>query len=160
MILIGLGSNLAGPWGSSRDTVLRALGHLDRAGLSLVTASRLLNSRPYGNANQPPFVNAVARIATHLPPEALLHRLHAIERAAGRRRGLRWGPRTLDLDLLDYHALVRPGRPTLPHPGISSRAFVLVPIAEIAPGWRHPVLRASALQLLRPLGGRGGGSEI
>ena len=160
MVLIGLGSNLDGPWGNSRETVLRALGHLDRDGLALVKASRLVNSRPFGNIHQPPFINAVARIATHLPPEALLRRLHALEHAAGRRRGLRWGPRTLDLDLLDYHGLVRPWRPTLPHPGIAQRAFVLAPIAEIAPAWRHPVLCQRAAVLLRLLRSSGEGTEI
>jgi len=162
MILVALGSNQNGPWGNPHQTVRRALAWLDRDGLQLVAASRLLVSLPFGKTNQPPFVNAVARIATHLPPPALLARLHAIERAAGRRRLVRWGPRSLDLDLLDYHGLIRQGRarPLLPHPGIAERIFVLKPIAEIAPRWKHPVLHATARVLLRRLDPNGQGSEI
>ncbi|MBM3520243.1 MAG: 2-amino-4-hydroxy-6-hydroxymethyldihydropteridine diphosphokinase [Alphaproteobacteria bacterium] len=162
MILVALGSNRTGPWGNPRQTVLRALAHLDRGGLRLVAASRLMVTEPFGLANQPPFVNAVARILTHLPPEALLRRLHTIERLAGRQRRLRWGPRTLDLDLLDYNGLRRPGpvAPVLPHPGIAERIFVLKPIAEMAPRWRHPQLQRTAAELLRRLDPAGEGGEI
>ncbi len=162
MILIGLGSNMAGPWGSPRQTVLRALRELDGNGTQLLAASRLIATSPYGRKNQPDYVNAVARIATHMPPEALLRRLHAIERQAGRHRGIRWGPRTLDLDLLDYHGrrMGKPGRLALPHPGICERPFVLQPIAEVAPGWIHPVAHQRARTLLRRLDGDGGGAEI
>jgi 2-amino-4-hydroxy-6-hydroxymethyldihydropteridine diphosphokinase len=155
MILVAIGSNLEGPWGSPRETILRALAELDRAPLSVRAASPLYTTSPFGRANQPDFVNAAARIETHLPPDALLQRLHAIERAAGRRRTTRWGPRALDLDLLDYHGLVRASRRgglKLPHPGISDRAFVLEPIAAIAPAWRHPVSRLTAADMRRRLG--------
>ena len=162
MILVALGSNRDGPWGSPRETVGRALGELDRHGLVLVRASRLLVSRPFGVLHQSPFVNAVAEIRSHRPPEALLRHLHAIERAAGRRRGRRWGPRTLDLDLIDWHGARRapPLRPILPHPGIADRIFVLKPIAEIAPRWRHPVTHLSAADMLRRLASGGEGAEI
>ena len=162
MILIALGSNRNGPWGNPHETVTRAVAELDRDGLRLVSASRLLVSLPFGKTNQPPFVNAVARISTHLPPQALMQKLHAIERSAGRRRMLRWGPRTLDLDLLDYHGLVsrKPQRLVLPHPGIAERIFVLKPLGEIAPRWKHPLLHASAAVLLRKLDPHGEGSEI
>ncbi|CAN5508088.1 2-amino-4-hydroxy-6-hydroxymethyldihydropteridinediphosphokinase [soil metagenome] len=156
MILIGLGSNLDGPWGSPRETVAQALQALGRDGLRLVSASRPVVTLPLGPPNQPHYVNAVARIETHLPPEALMRRLHAIEHAAGRKRRRRWGPRTLDLDLLDYHGLVRRGSPILPHPGIAGRDFVLSPIAEIAPGWRHPVERKTARALRLRLTGVAG----
>lgn len=162
MILVALGSNISGPWGNPAETLRHAFQELDSHGLKLVAASRLLVSAPFGRTNQPDFVNAVARIDTHLLPEALMRRLHAIEHAAGRRRAVRWGPRTLDLDLLDYHGLIRtpPGRLVLPHPGIAERLFVLKPIAEIAPGWRHPVLRRCARTLIRNLPAGGGGDEI
>src|SRR5262245_5231887 len=138
MILVALGANVAGPWGTPRQTIARALGELDRHGLRLIAASRLIETKPFGRVNQPKFINAVAVIQTHLPPLALLARLHAIERAAGRHRTIRWGPRSLDLDLLDYHGLVRsepnsdatPGSLVLPHPGIAERVFVLEPLAE------------------------------
>lgn len=162
MILVALGSNRSGPWGNPAETLRTALARLDRDGLRLIAASRLLASTPFGLTSQPPFVNAVAAIGAHLPPAALLAKLHALERAAGRRRGLRWGPRTLDLDLLDYHGLISTAgeRPVLPHPGIAERIFVLKPIAEIAPRWKHPVLRTPAAMLLRRLDPRGQGAEI
>ena len=169
MILIGLGANTAGPWGSAEASLLRALDQLGRWPLRLKAVSRLIKTAPFGRPNQPPFVNAVAAIETHLPPEGLMRALHAIEQAAGRRRGVRWGPRTLDLDLLDYHGLVRrrafPMAATLrplilPHPGIGARIFVLAPIAEIAPRWRHPVCHRSAAQMLRRLSGMREGSEL
>jgi 2-amino-4-hydroxy-6-hydroxymethyldihydropteridine diphosphokinase len=144
MILVALGSNVSGPWGKPRDTVLRALRELDSDRTQLIVASSLLETTPFGKMNQPSFINAVVRIATAMPPEALMLHLHDIERRAGRRRRMRWGPRTLDLDLLDYHGLVRHGRLELPHPGIAERDFVLTPLMEIAPSWRHPVTRRTA----------------
>ncbi|MFN4141273.1 2-amino-4-hydroxy-6-hydroxymethyldihydropteridine diphosphokinase [Aestuariivirga sp.] len=162
MILIALGSNRDGPWGSPRETVAEALRRLGTGGLKVRRRSRLLVSAPYGVTGQPPFVNAVAEIETAASPEALLHRLHLIERMAGRRRTLRWGPRTLDLDLIDYHGLVRlpPARPVLPHPGIEDRIFVLAPIAEIAPRWRHPVTHLTAAAMLRRLDPEGEGGLL
>jgi 2-amino-4-hydroxy-6-hydroxymethyldihydropteridine diphosphokinase len=158
MILVGLGSNVSGPWGNPRETVLRALRELDSNGTELVAASSLVETVPFGKVNQPNFVNAVARIITAMPAEALLLHLHDIERRAGRRRRMRWGPRTLDLDLLDYHGLVRHGRLMLPHPGIAERDFVLTPLMEIAPAWRHPVTRRTARTMHGLLSGfvRGG----
>jgi 2-amino-4-hydroxy-6-hydroxymethyldihydropteridine diphosphokinase len=157
MILIGIGSNVSGPWGPPGAAVERAIAALDEAPLRLLKASRPIVTAPFGRTDQPDFVNAVAEIETALEPPALLSHLHAIERRAGRRRTLRWGPRTLDLDLLDYHGQVVPeefGRddiPVLPHPGIPERSFVLGPIAEIAPHWRHPVLDETAATLLARL---------
>src|SRR5689334_22317461 len=159
MILVALGSNVSGPWGQPRDTVLRALRELDVDGTQLVAVSKLVETAPFGKTNQPSFINAVARIATAMPPEALMLHLHDIERRAGRRRRMRWGPRTLDLDLLDYNGLVRHGRLELPHPGIAERDFVLTPLMEIAPRWRHPVTRRTARTMRGLLSGfvRGGG---
>lgn len=166
MILIALGANRAGPWGSPQQTVERALRALDQFPLRLVASSRLMLTEPYGVKNQPVFVNAVAQVATHLSPQALLVRLQAIERAAGRQRRTRWGPRTLDLDIIVYHGVtLHQGngdrtRLTLPHPGIGDRLFVLQPIAEIAPHWRHPVSRHSAAHMIRKLTGTGHGAEV
>jgi 2-amino-4-hydroxy-6-hydroxymethyldihydropteridine diphosphokinase len=162
MIIVALGSNLHGPWGSPSETVARALRELDSGAVKVTRVSRAMVSRPFGVTHQAPFVNAVAELVTHLPPEALLRRLHAIEQQAGRRRARRWGPRTLDLDLIDWHGLVRPApaRPTLPHPGIAERIFVLKPIAEIAPSWRHPLNHRSAAWMLRRLAPAGAGGEL
>jgi 2-amino-4-hydroxy-6-hydroxymethyldihydropteridine diphosphokinase len=159
MILVALGSNRTGPWGSPRETIAEALRRLNASGVTLRLCSRLIESAPFGITDQPAFVNAVAEVETRLGPQALMQRLHHIERLAGRRRTLRWGPRTLDLDLIDYHGLVRspPQRPILPHPGIAERIFVLAPIAEIAPHWRHPVSRQTAQAMLRHLDPAGEG---
>ena len=97
----------------------------------------------------------------HLSPLALLQKLHAIEKEAGRRRTTRWGPRTLDLDIIDYHGLVRStGKLVLPHPGIAERIFVLKPISELAAKWRHPTSHLSAKIMLRKLKGYSQGQEI
>jgi 2-amino-4-hydroxy-6-hydroxymethyldihydropteridine diphosphokinase len=162
MILVALGSNRAGPWGSPRQTVERALFELNRDGLKLEGASRLITSAPFGGVEQPPFINAVAKIATGLLPEALMEKLHGIERLAGRRREVRWGPRTLDIDLLDYNGTVHQGPigVILPHPGIAERIFVLKPLAELAPSWIHPISHESAATMLDKLDAEGEGAEI
>jgi 2-amino-4-hydroxy-6-hydroxymethyldihydropteridine diphosphokinase len=129
---IGLGSNLADP----RAQVLRAIAELaEIPGCTLCRRSSLYATAPVGPVDQPDFVNAAAAIATPLAPAELLAALQGIERAHGRvRDGARWGPRTLDLDLLVYGELMlRAPDLELPHPEIRHRAFVLVPLAEIAP---------------------------
>ncbi|GAB2710372.1 2-amino-4-hydroxy-6-hydroxymethyldihydropteridine diphosphokinase [Halomonas garicola] len=128
---IGLGSNLATP----RQQVATALDELDALTLGRVTAaSRLYASRPVGPQDQPDFVNAVAALETPLSPLALLDQLQALEQRHRRRRERRWGPRTLDLDILLFDAatVTRP-RLQVPHPEMHRRAFVLRPLLEIAP---------------------------
>jgi 2-amino-4-hydroxy-6-hydroxymethyldihydropteridine diphosphokinase len=128
---VALGSNLDDPPARIRRA-LQALAALP--GTRLVRQSSLYRNPPSGYPDQPDFVNAVAQIETSLEPRALLSGLLAIERVHGRRRGLPNGPRTLDLDLLLYgeRTLREPGL-TVPHPRMPARAFVLVPLAEIAP---------------------------
>jgi 2-amino-4-hydroxy-6-hydroxymethyldihydropteridine diphosphokinase len=157
MILVALGSNKSGPWGNPEETLKRALLELSSGPTKLKIASSLIQTAPFGVTNQPNFVNAVAQIDTALSPHALLRRLHMIERSAGRRRGRRWGPRTLDLDLIDYNGqqitqkgLVQKAL-VLPHPGIAIRLFVLEPIAEIAPRWKHPVNHKTAASMIQKL---------
>jgi 2-amino-4-hydroxy-6-hydroxymethyldihydropteridine diphosphokinase len=161
MIIIALGSNIGGPWGSPAETVRKALAFLDRLGCRLIRASALVETSPLGRTDQPNFVNAVAQIDTAMGPEALLEHLHCIEAMAGRRRAEKWGPRVLDLDLIDYDGLIRANPPPiLPHPGIAERAFVLAPLAEIAPEWRHPFLKQSAAELLAGLHGKAEGAIL
>ena len=134
---IGLGSNLGDPVAQLR----RALAALERLpGTRLVAVSSFYGNPPMGPQDQPDFVNAVAGLLTTLPAEELLAALQAVEDAQGRRRdGPRWGPRTLDLDLLAYGDLRLDSEAlTLPHPGLATRPFVLVPLQEIAPGLRLP----------------------
>ncbi|MFY0992232.1 2-amino-4-hydroxy-6-hydroxymethyldihydropteridine diphosphokinase [Halomonas sp. C05BenzN] len=133
---IGLGSNLDEP----RLQVERALEALDRLPLTRrAAASRLYASRPVGPRDQPDFINAVACLETRLSPLALLDQLQALEQRHRRVRRHRWGPRTLDLDLLlfDDRRLASP-RLTVPHPEMEQRAFVLVPLAELAPTLQLP----------------------
>jgi 2-amino-4-hydroxy-6-hydroxymethyldihydropteridine diphosphokinase len=116
----------------------------------VIASSRRYRTPAWGITDQPDFINAVAEIESTLPPDALLERLHAVEREHGRDRGneTRWGPRTLDLDLLAVEG-VSSASPalTLPHPRLAERAFVLVPWAEIAPGLDLPgVGRIAALR--------------
>lgn len=169
MILVGIGSNVDGPWGGPREAVEEAIRRLGAPPLRLAAVSRLLVTSPMGIRDQPNFVNAVARVETGLSPRALMRHLHDIELAADRRRTLRWGPRTLDLDLLDHDGALLDGSEgpgghrgplRLPHPGIAERAFVLGPIAEIAPDWRHPVLGLTARELLAGLPEADEGREI
>ncbi|MBT8420301.1 MAG: 2-amino-4-hydroxy-6-hydroxymethyldihydropteridine diphosphokinase [Gammaproteobacteria bacterium] len=129
---IGVGGNLGDPVTTVRSA-LAELGKLPRT--SLRAMSSLYRSSPMGPANQPDFINAVAQIHTTLAPLALLFALQAIEHQYGRvRTGARWGPRTLDLDLLLYgDRQITEDVLTVPHPGLFDRAFVLYPLHEIAP---------------------------
>ena len=137
--LVGLGSNLDGP----ARQIETALGMLDAIPETrVVAASSLYRSAPLGGIEQPDFVNAAALLNTRLDARALLEQLQAIELSRGRERGeVHWGPRVLDLDLLAFGAqsIDEPGF-TVPHPGIASRNFVLLPLREIAPDFEIPGL--------------------
>ena len=160
MILIGVGANLPHPrYGPPRATCGAALAMLAEApGVAIAGRSRWYRSAPMPAADQPWFVNAVARLETALEPAALLALLLATEQAFGRRRGAANAARTLDLDLLAYDDLVlsqaatapRPAV-TLPHPRLHQRAFVLLPLRDVAPAWRHPVTGAGIEALIAAL---------
>ena len=128
---VGLGANLENPLQQVRQAIseLDAIEHT-----RVVAASSLYRSAPVGYADQPDFINAVVKLQTGLSPRELLDALHVVENRHGRRRSERNAPRTLDLDLLLYGTLVvREEGLTLPHPRMHERAFVLLPLAEIAP---------------------------
>lgn len=133
---VGLGSNLEQPERQVRQA-LAALAGIP--GTRLAAHSRLYRTPPWGDTEQPSFVNAVAALDTSLSPHTLLQQLQAIEAAAGRARERRWGPRILDLDLLLHgDSVLDESGLSLPHPQIAQRAFVLVPLAELAPGLQVP----------------------
>lgn len=133
---IGLGGNLDDPAARIR----RALVWLhELPGTRLTGSSSLYGSRPVGPADQPDFINAVAELDTELEPLALLDALQQLEARAGRQRGRHWGERTLDLDILLFDdRVVDEPRLRIPHPEMARRGFVLVPLAELAPGLRLP----------------------
>jgi len=141
LIFIGVGANLPSPrFGPPRATCGAALAALTAAGIVVERCSRWYRSAPVPPSDQPWFVNAVAEVATSETPAEIMAVVLRIERDFGRRRGVPNAARILDLDLLDYHGRTsRPGEePFLPHPRIQERAFVLLPLRDLAPRWHHP----------------------
>lgn len=139
MIYIALGANMPSPVGSPEVTLRRALEAMPRHGIRVVAVSRFYSSPAWPRADQPRFVNAVAEVKTKLLPGELMRTLLVVEKAFGRVRKTKWEPRSLDLDLIDYGGLVSDApHLMLPHPWMHERAFVLKPLWDIAPGWRHP----------------------
>ncbi len=125
------------------------------AGVRVIARSRWYECGPVPPSDQPWFVNGVARVETARDPADLLDLLLAIERGLGRERRAANAPRVMDLDLLAYGEVISDGAegPVLPHPRLHERAFVLLPMREIAPDWRHPALGRSVGELIEALGG-------
>jgi 2-amino-4-hydroxy-6-hydroxymethyldihydropteridine diphosphokinase len=146
--VVALGSNLPGRFGSSEVLLEAALEALSRAGLRLLAASRPWRSQAWPDPGAPEFRNRVALFETELAAAAVLDLLLATERAFGRERTEVNAPRTLDLDLIDHNGTVLSRGPLrLPHPRAHERLFVIGPLAEVAPEWRHPVLGRTAAEL-------------
>jgi len=143
-VLLGLGANLGDPRAQLAGAV-RAISRF----VSELRVSSTYRTEPVGHADQPDFYNQVVRGTTTLAPEELLDRVLAVEREMGRARTFRNAPRLIDIDILAYGDEVIHGeRLTVPHPGIAHRGFVLHPIAEVAPEWRHPELGQTAREML------------
>jgi 2-amino-4-hydroxy-6-hydroxymethyldihydropteridine diphosphokinase len=154
-IYIGLGGNLPHPqYGAPRQTLEGALAELDRRGVQLRRLSPWYRSAPVPMSDQPWYLNAVAEIATDLLADRLLAEMHAVEEIFGRARSTPNAARLIDLDLLDFNGKIAaggPGKATLPHPRLAGRAFVLRPLSDLAPDWRHPVTGAPIEALVAAL---------
>ena len=143
--VVALGSSLSGGYGSREALLEAALRRFADVGLTVLARSGWWESAAWPDPSEPAYLNGVALVSPDLPPEQMLAALHAIERAFGRARGEPNAPRTLDLDLIAHGRTVLEGPGlVLPHPRAHERRFVMGPLAEIAPAWRHPVYGGAA----------------
>jgi len=170
--VIALGSNLVSNFGGSARTLVAALAQLGKFGLPLCALSRFYHSPAFPAGSGPDYVNACAILTSDMGPDAVLDLLHRVEARFGRERKTRWASRGIDLDLIAMGQTVLPDAQEqarwralpieeqmsrapeqliLPHPRLQDRAFVLIPLAEIAPGWCHPATGASVIEMLAAL---------
>ena len=144
IVYLALGSNLG-----DRRANLRAALHALAPDVIVLAVSHIYKTPPWGYTDQPAFLNMAVKCETGLRPESLLKRLKQIEVDGGREASFRYGPRQIDLDILFYDDLVlESGTLTIPHPRLQERAFVLVPLMDLAPNLIHPVLKKNVADLL------------
>ena len=149
-VIVALGCNDKGAWSSCHEALEAALARFRPEGLDVTARSSWWTSQAWPDPSAPPFLNGVAIVQTDLDAPGVMSVLGRIEDAFGRRRGARNAPRTLDLDLVAYARLSGDfGGLILPHPRAAERLFVMGPLAEIAPAWRHPDLNSRAGDLAR-----------
>ena len=153
-VFISIGSNL----GNRAENCAKAIGLLSAKGtVAVIRRSSLYETRPWGKTGQGSFVNCVVEVDTGLPPGKLLGLLKGVESEMGRAPGERWGPRTIDLDIIFYGSRVLSEKDLeIPHPLMHERAFVLAPLAELAPGFVHPALKKTVSEILASLGDKEG----
>jgi 2-amino-4-hydroxy-6-hydroxymethyldihydropteridine diphosphokinase len=151
VILIALGANLPSPAGKPADTLNAALAGFAVRSITIEKQSGFYRSAAWPDPSDPPFINAVVAVRTNLSPSALLATMHEVERSFGRKRAEPNAPRTLDLDILDYEGRIEQGPPVLPHPRMEGRGFVLLPLRDVAPDWRHPASGRSISELIAAL---------
>ncbi len=165
---IALGSNLNLEGFSSQDLIKKAIIEFGKSNLQVQAISRFYKNPAFPIGSGPDFVNAAIKVRTHEKAINIMDKLHAIEKKFGRSRGKRWGERTLDLDLIAFGQSIKPNKSVylywhdlnqenqihevpsdliLPHPRMHERAFVLIPMLDIAPNWTHPVLMKNTRQL-------------
>lgn len=146
-IYLGIGSNI----GDRESNIRSALSQLEKI-VRIEKSSKIYETAPWGYQDQPAFLNMVLRCITDLPPKNLLDYCKSIEKSAGRKVGVRYGPRKLDIDILAYENLVmKDDSLEIPHAMLHMRAFVLIPLKEIAPDWTHPVLEVSVTEMIDQL---------
>ncbi|MGI6782672.1 MAG: 2-amino-4-hydroxy-6-hydroxymethyldihydropteridine diphosphokinase [Aminivibrio sp.] len=148
LVAISLGSNL----GDRLQLLRKAVCALKERDFSILASSDVFETPPWGVKDQPRFLNACVLAETRLSPEEALAAVKEIEKALGRTRTWRWGPRLIDLDIIFYDDLVMETPDlTVPHPEMARRAFVLLPLTQAAPYWRHPVTGFTAEEMARAL---------
>ena len=145
IVYIGIGSNL----GNREENCQKAIALLIEKNIKITKRSSLYETEPWGAKEQPGFINMAVEIETNLEPGVLLKTIKEIESSMGRRKGMRWGPRVIDLDILLYDEhVIKTHELEIPHPGIKDREFVLKPLSEIAPDKIHPIFKKSIKTLL------------
>ncbi|MBV1868228.1 MAG: 2-amino-4-hydroxy-6-hydroxymethyldihydropteridine diphosphokinase [Marinosulfonomonas sp.] len=171
-VILGLGGNISSDVGRVATTIGCAADDLSAAGVEILSKSKIYETPCFPAGAGPDFVNAALLCKTRLDPQALLDLIHATETKYGRNRNARWAARTLDVDIiaiddcvlpdvgvfqawfglpLDRQKSETPDQLIVPHPRLQDRAFVLVPMADVAPDWRHPILGFSVRELLKQL---------
>ena len=167
-VLVLLGSNVTFALEESAELVRDALNCLSERGIRITSISRYYSTACFPAGVGPDFINVAAELAVDEPPETLLQKLHDVEDEFGRERPSRWAQRTLDIDLIAYGDCITPDRTTfehwmnlsleeqmkqapdqliLPHPRVQDRGFALIPLSDVAPDWRHPVLGKSIREM-------------